>query len=163
MRSDATLVEEYLDELPDDRRELVSAVRDVINENLPDGYVESMAFGMIGWAIPLEDYPETYNGQPLAIAGLASQKQWVALYLMGVYGDEELETWFRKQYADRGLKLDMGKSCVRFRRLDDVALDVIGAAIARVPVDKFIEHVEAARTGPAKKKAPARKKAAKKK
>ena len=149
MRSDATLVEEYLDELPDDRREVVSAVRDVINQNLPDGYEEVM-HGMIGWVIPLEDYPDTYNGQPLPILGLASQKQYVALYLMAVYGDEELETWFREQYAERGLKLDMGKSCLRFKRLDQVPLDVIGEVVRRVPPEVYIAGYEASRARTAK-------------
>ena len=114
MRSDANLVEEYLDELPEDRREAISTIRDVINEHLPDGYEETMAFGMIGWAIPLADYPDTYNGEPLGVVALASQKNYMALYLMGLYADEGLEEWFRAQYAERGLKLDMGKSCVRF-------------------------------------------------
>ena len=145
MKSDATLVEEYLDELPDDRREAISAIRDVINENLPDGYEEAMASGMIGWGIPLEDYPDTYNGQPIGPVALASQKNHMALYLMGVYGDEELEEWFRAQYAARGLKLDMGKSCVRFKRLDQVPLDVIGEVVRRVPKDEFVARYEAAR------------------
>lgn len=145
MKSDATLVEEYLDELPDDRREAISAIRDVINENLPDGYAEMMTFGMIGWGVPLEDYPDTYNGQPIGPVALASQKNHMALYLMGVYGDEELEEWFRAQYAARGLKLDMGKSCVRFKRLDQVPLDVIGEVVRRVPKDEFVARYEAAR------------------
>lgn len=150
MRSDANLVEEYLDELPDDRRETVSAVRDVINHHLPEGYEEAMGHGMIGWGIPLADYPDTYNREPLAIAGLASQKNYVALYLMAVYGDAELEGWFREQYAERGLKLDMGKSCVRFKRLDQVPLDVIGEVVRRVPPSRLIERYEAARSGTAK-------------
>jgi hypothetical protein len=145
MRSDATLVEEYLDELPDDRREAISTIRDVVNENLPDGYEESMAFGMIGWGIPLSDYPDTYNGQPLGVAALASQKRHMALYLNAVYGDEETEKWFREAYAERGMKLDMGKSCVRFTRLEQVPLDVIGEVIRRVPPERLIAQHEAAR------------------
>jgi hypothetical protein len=145
MRSDATLVEEYLDELPPDRHDAICAVRDVINENLPEGYEESMSYGMIGWGIPLEDYPDTYNGQPLGIAALASQKNYMALYLMGLYAEEGLEEWFRQQYAERGLKLDMGKSCVRFKSLDDVPLDVIGEVIQRVPPERYIAQYEASR------------------
>jgi hypothetical protein len=145
MKSDATLVEEYLDELPEDRREAISTIRDVVNENLPDGYRESMAFGMIGWGIPLSDYPDTYNGQPLGVAALASQKHHMALYLSSVYGDEELEQWFREEYAERGLKLDMGKSCVRFTRLEQVPLDVIAEVIRRVPPERLIAQYEAAR------------------
>jgi Domain of unknown function (DU1801) len=145
MRSDATLVEEYLDELPEDRRAAISTIRDVVNANLPEGYEESMAFGMIGWGIPLEDYPDTYNGQPLGVVALASQKRHMALYLMGLYADEELEQWFRQQYAARGLRLDMGKSCVRFTRLEQVPLDVIGELVRRVPPERYIAHYEAAR------------------
>ena len=145
MHSDATSVEEYLAGLPDDRRTAISAVRDVVNANLPDGYVEGMASGMIGWAIPLEVYPNTYNGRPLGIAALASQKNHMALYLMGLYSSEPELEWFRQQYADRGLKLDLGKSCLRFKRLEDVPLDVIGEAIARVPPALYIERYEAAR------------------
>ena len=145
MQSDASSVEEYLASLPEDRREAISAVRDVVNANLPKGYRESMAFGMIGWGIPLEDYPDTYNGQPLGIAALASQKNHMAIYLMGLYGSEPEEAWFREEYAKRGLKLDMGKSCVRFKRLDQVPLDVIGEVIAKIPPDLYIERYEASR------------------
>jgi hypothetical protein len=145
MRSDASLVEEYLDELPDNRREAISTIRDVVNEHLPAGYEESMGYGMIGWGIPLVVYPDTYNGQPLALAGLASQKRHMALYLMSVYGDAELEAWFRAQYAERGLRLDMGKSCLRFTRLEQVPLDVIGEVVRRVPPEQLIARYEAAR------------------
>ena len=147
MKNDTAKVEDYLDGLPADRRAVVSAVRDVVNANLPDGYREEMAFGMIGWAIPLEDYPVTYNGAPLGIAALASQKNHVSLYLMGLYGSEPEEAWFREEYAKRGLKLDMGKSCVRFKRLDQVPLDVIGQVIAKIPPDLYIGRYEAARAG----------------
>jgi hypothetical protein len=145
MHSDAASVEEYLAALPDDRRTTVSAVRDAVNANLPEGYVESMASGMITWSIPLEGYPNTYNGQPLGIAALANQKNHIALYLMGLYSSEPELEWFEQQYADRGLKLDMGKSCVRFKRLEQVPLDVVGEAIAKVPPARFIERYEAAR------------------
>jgi hypothetical protein len=150
MRSDATLVEEYLDDLPDDRREAISAVRDAVNEHLPEGYEEVVAYGMISWVIPLEDYPDTYNGQPLGVASLASQKNHMSLYLLGVYADEGLEDWFRAQYAERGLKLDMGKSCVRFKRLDQVPLEVVGEVIRRVPPDAYIARYEASRAQTAK-------------
>jgi hypothetical protein len=117
MQSDADTVEDYLAELPEDRRATISAVRDVVNENLPAGYRETMAFGMIGWGIPLEDYPDTYNGQPLGIAALASQKNHMALYLMGLYGSEP----------------------------EEVPLDVIGAVIAKITPAMYIERYEAAR------------------
>jgi hypothetical protein len=112
-----------------------------------------MAFGMIGWGIPLTDYPDTYNGQPLGIAALANQKHHMSLYLMGLYSSEVEEQWFRDQYAERGLRLDMGKSCVRFKRLEDVALDVVGAVIAAVPPALYIERYEAAQAGAARARA----------
>jgi hypothetical protein len=148
MQSNATTVEEYLAGLPENRRHAIGAVRDVINAHLPAGYAESIAFGMIGWGIPLEDYPDTYNGKPLAYAALASQKNHLSVYLMGLYSDGPEESWFRQQYAERGLRLDMGKSCVRFKRLDQVPLDVLGGAIERIPVGEFIARYEAARATP---------------
>lgn len=147
MQSDAASVEDYLAGLPEDRREAISAVRDTVNAHLPAGYVETMAFGMISWVIPLEDYPDTYNGQPLGIVSLASQKNHMALYLMGLYASEPELAWFRQQYAERGLRLDMGKSCVRFKRLDQVPLDVIGEVVERIPPSAYVERYEAARTG----------------
>lgn len=145
MKGDAATVEEYLAGLPEDRRAAISAVRDAVNENLPDGYVETMTYGMIGWVVPLEDFPDTYNGQPLAVASLASQKNHMALYLMGLYASEPELAWFEQQYAERGLKLDMGKSCVRFKRLEQVPLDVVGETMAKIPPATFIERYEAAR------------------
>jgi len=145
MQSNATTVEDYLAELPDDRRVAVGAVRDVINEHLPEGYVEQMDWGMISWVVPLSIEPNTYNGKPLCYAALASQKHHLAVYLMGFpTGSPELE-WFREQYAERGMKLDMGKSCVRFKALDEVPLDVLGGAIARIPVDEFVARATASR------------------
>ncbi len=145
MKSDAKTVEEYLETLPEDRREAISAVRQTILEQLPEGYVEGMAFGMIGYAIPLERYPKTHNKQPLPIAALASQKQYMSVYLNGVYGTSEEAAWFKGQFDARGMKLDMGKSCVRFRTLDDLPLDVIGEAIARWPVERYIALYESVR------------------
>jgi hypothetical protein len=134
--------EEYLQGLPDDRREAIEAVRAVILEHLPEGYEEQMQYGMLSYSVPLERFPDTYNGQPLSLAALASQKRHMSLYLMGVYG--EGGAWFRERWAATGKKLDMGKSCVRFRRLDDVALDVVGEAIARTPVEDLIAAHERA-------------------
>lgn len=136
MQSDSGTVDAYLSELPDDRRAAIAAVRAVILEHLPPGFEEGMQYGMIGYHVPLERFPDTYNGQPLAAAALASQKRHMALYLMGVYGDEDSR--FREQWQAAGEKLDMGKSCVRFRRLDDVPLEVVGEAIARTSVEELI-------------------------
>lgn len=143
--SAARTPDEYVASLPDDRAAAVQAVRDVINANLPAGYEEGMASGMIGWYVPLERYGDTYNGQPLGLAALASQKNYLSLYLNSVYGDRDTEAWFRERWARSGKKLDMGKSCVRFRRLDDVPLDVIGETIARTDLDQFVHHYQAAR------------------
>ncbi len=145
MKSDAATVEEYLDSLPPERREAISTLRDVINAHLPDGYVEQMEWGMVTWVVPLEDYPDTYNKRPLSYVSLASQKNHLAVYLMGLYTDGPEETWFRQQYAERGMKLDMGKSCVRFRTLDEVPLDVLGEVVAKIPAGEFIARYEAAR------------------
>ena len=145
MQSDADSVQAYLAELPDDRREIVEAVRSVIVESLPAGFEEGMQYGMIGYYVPLERYPVTYNGQPLGVAALASQKRHLSLYLMGIYGDDGESSWFRERWAETGTKLDMGKSCVRFHRLDDLALDVVGEAIARTSVDEFIDAYERSR------------------
>ncbi|MEV0650455.1 DUF1801 domain-containing protein [Phytomonospora sp. NPDC050363] len=143
MRSEAETVDEYVAALPDGRREAVAAVRGLILANLPEGYREEMSFGMIGYVVPLERHPDTYNGQPLAYAALASQKNHMSLYLMSVYG--EAGEAFRERWAASGKKLDMGKSCVRFRSVDDLALDVIAAEIAANSVDEHIAHYEATR------------------
>src|SRR5918996_2174883 len=108
--SKAATPEAYLADLPPERQALVAKVRDLVNANLPDGYVERMNWGMISWELPLERYPDTYNGQPLAVASLANQKRHMALYLVGVYGDEGNQAWLREQWAATGKKLDMGKS-----------------------------------------------------
>ena len=143
--SKAATAEEYLAELPEDRRAVVSAVRDVVLRNLPEGYRESMAFGMIGYGIPLERYPDTYNGQPLAYAALAAQKNYYALYLMSAYMGSEQEQALRDAFDAAGKKLDMGKSCLRFKKLEDLPLDVVGKLIASTPPREYIAQYEAAR------------------
>ena len=140
MQSDASDVDQYLDELPEDRRQALTAVRRVVLDHLPAGFEEVMQYGMISYVVPLDRFPSTYNGQPLAVASLASQKRHMALYLMGIYGDEDNQTWLRQQWATTGKKLDMGKSCLRFRSLDDLALDVVGEAIARTSVADLIDQ-----------------------
>jgi hypothetical protein len=145
MQSDAESVEEYIAGLPEERRAAISTVRDRINAHLPEGYVEQMDWGMISWIVPLETKPDTYNGKPLPYVALASQKQHMAVYLMGLYTDGPELARFQEEYADRGLDLDMGKSCVRFKRLEDLPLDVIGEAVAAIPVDEFIARYDASR------------------
>lgn len=143
--SQAKTPEEYIAELPPDRAMAISRVRDVVRRHLPKGYEEGMQYGMIGWYVPFSRLPKTYNREPLAYAGLASQKKYMSLYLMNVYGDPETEAWFREGFAASGHRLDMGKSCVHFRSADDLPLDLIGEAIARTPVDRYIAHYRASR------------------
>ena len=144
--SAATTVEGYLASLPAERRAVVSAVREVVRRNLPDGYRESMSSGMIGYGIPLERYPDTYNGQPLCYAALAAQKHHYSLYLMCAYSDEGDSQRLRDAFARAGKKLDMGKSCVRFKSLDDLPLPAIGELVASVSPEQFIARYERTRT-----------------
>lgn len=144
--SNAPTVEAYLAELPEDRRAALAQVRKVILKHLPDGYEERMQYGMISYVVPLSRSGPTYNKQPLAVASLASQKNYMSLYLMGVYGDAGEEERFKAEYEKSGKKLDMGKSCVRFRKLDELPLDVIGRTIARVSVDTFMRAYEKSRS-----------------
>ena len=145
MQSDADSVEAYLKSLPPDRRAAISTIRDVINEHLPEGYQEQMEWGMVSWVIPLDDYPDTYNGRPLTYVSLASQKNHMAVYLLGLYSEGPEESWLRQQYAERGMKPDLGKSCLRFKRLDEVPLDVLGGVISKIPAGEFIARYEASR------------------
>lgn len=141
--SPATTVAAYLAELPAERRKVISTVRGVIRKHLPRGYKEGMMFGMIGYYVPLSVFPDTYNKQPLMYAALAAQKNNYALYLMAVYGEPALEKWFTAAYKAAGKKLDMGKSCVRFRSLDALALDVVGECVAKVPLEAYLARYAA--------------------
>ena len=143
-KSDAATPEESLAELPEDRRSIVQTVRSTILEHLPEGFEETMTYGMLGYVVPLDRYPDTYNGQALGVLALANQKKHVAVYLMGIYADEAERDWFIEAWRATGKKLDMGKSCVRFDKLDDVALDVLGEAVERVTPEILIAAHEAA-------------------
>jgi hypothetical protein len=138
----ATTVKEYLDVLPDDRKDPMNAIRDIILTNLPQGYEECFGFGMITYIIPLKRFPDTYNKQPLMVAALANQKNYMSLYLMTVYGDKNTEDWFKDEFKKSGKKLDMGKSCVHFKKLDDLPLDLISQVISRVSVENYIKKYE---------------------
>ena len=146
VQSAAPTVAQYLASLPPERRAVMAKVRTAVKRAMPKGYKESVGYGVLTYAIPLEVFPDTYNKQPLAIACLAAQKNHNSLYLMGAYGDPKqrkaLEAGFRKA----GKKLDMGKSCVRFKAADDLPLDVIGKAIAAIPPDRYIKVYEASRS-----------------
>jgi hypothetical protein len=159
--SAATSVEQYLAELPDERRDVVSRVREVVRKNLPTGYREGMGFGMICYTVPLERYPNTYNKQPLGYVALAAQKNYYALYLTMVYQSSPDAEWLKAQFARAGKKLDMGKSCLRFRSLEDLPLDAIGELVRRTPPDAFIAQYEAARAGAGVTERPAKKATAK--
>lgn len=173
MANEPQTVEDYLARLPEERRTTLQAVRDVILANLPEGYQEGIQYGMIGYYVPHEVYPQGYHcdpNQPVPFASLASQKNHMAIYLMGIYGNAEEEKWLRQAWAKTGKKLDMGKSCLRFKRLDDLPLPVLGQAIRRMPVRQLLAHYDAmlgdrARGGTKKRttrKKTARKKAASK-
>jgi len=145
--STAATVQDYLDELPPDRAAVVSRVRDLVNASLPSGYEEGMLYGMITWMVPQSFYPDTYNGKPLAYVSLAAQKNYYALYLMGIYADPAREAWLRDEWVARGTKLDLGKSCLRFRGVDDLHEDLVAQVIAAVPMEAFVEQARAARAG----------------
>ena len=145
MKSKAATVQEYIDELSPERREAVCAVRDVVLERLPEGYVETMDFGMIAYVVPLSRYPDTYNGHPLLYAAISSEKRYVSVHLMGIYADDESQSWFVDSYRATGKRLDMGKSCVRFRKLEDLPLELVGEAVSRISAEEYIRLYEASR------------------
>lgn len=142
----------YLDSLPDDRRKAIAAVRATIRKNLPKGYAEGIQYGMLGYFVPHSVYPDGYHcdpKQPLPFIGVASQKNHMALYLFCIYVDPKVQERFVKEWKASGCKLDMGKSCVRFKSIDDVPLDVLGKTVSRIPVKTFVKAYEATR--PARK------------
>jgi uncharacterized protein YdhG (YjbR/CyaY superfamily) len=145
--SKALTVDAYLAELPPERRAVVSQVRDMIRRHIPAGYTEEMAWGVIAYDIPLARYPHTYNGQPLSYVALAAQKNHYALYLMGSYQASD-QARIHDAFAKAGKKLDMGKACVRFKKVDDLPLDALGEIIAGVLPDEFIARYEATRAAP---------------
>ena len=143
MKSKATTVKAYLASLPADRRQGIEAVRKVIRANLDRHYEESMLWGMIGYAVPHRVWPHGYHcdpSKPLMMAALSSQKNNLTVYLMSVYGDKAERAWFQKAWAKTGKKLNMGGCCIRFTKVEDAALDVIGEAIRRTPAKAYIER-----------------------
>ena len=144
MRSTATTVKAYLAELSPERRAALETVRKTILENLPAGYEEAINWGMIAYQVPLETYADTYNGKPLMYAALASQKNHMAVYLTSVYMDQAAREAFEAAYKATGKRMDLGKSCVRFRRLDDLPLELIGESIRKFGVEEFVARVKEA-------------------
>jgi hypothetical protein len=146
MTSKATTVKDYLESLPEDRRTAIEAVRKVILANLGKGYEEGMSYGMIGYYIPHSIYPAGYHcdpRQPLPFVNLASQKGHMSLYMMGIYGDPAHAEWFASEWEKTGKKLDKGKACIRFKKVEDLALDVIAKSIKKTTVKKYIQFWDA--------------------
>jgi hypothetical protein len=144
VRSAAKTVDEFLAQLPGDRREVVTEMRTLIRKHLPKGYAETVNWGMLSYEIPLERYPDTYNGQPLGYVALASQKNYCALYLMTPNMDPAQGEALKEAFAKAGKKMDMGKSCLRFKTTDDLPLPAIGKVIASTPPEQYIVMHEAA-------------------
>ncbi|HRN71194.1 MAG TPA: DUF1801 domain-containing protein [Candidatus Woesebacteria bacterium] len=145
MQSSAKTVTEYIESLPLDRKEAITIIRDTILKRLPKGYEETMQYGMIGYVVPLSTYPNGYldrKNEPILYIALASQKNHIAVYLSNIYSDKNLEEKFISEFKATGKKLDMGKSCVRFKKLEDVPLDVIGNAVAATSVGEYIKIYE---------------------
>ncbi len=143
--SNATTVAEYLAQLPEERRATIAAVRTHVLRHLPKGYEETMSAGMIAYVIPLARFPKTYNGQPLWYAALASQKSYCSLHLMRAYGDSQQTSMLKEAFARAGKKLDMGKACLRFKRVEDLELDAIGQVIASTSPEQYIAIYEKSR------------------
>ena len=144
MQSEAKTIEEYLASLPEERRSAISAVRDIILKNLPEGFEEVMSWGMISYQVPLAVYPDTYNKKPLLFAALASQKNHMAVYLSAIYMFDNTRKDFEKKYKATSKRFDAGKSCVRFRKLDDLPLSLIGKTIASLEMNDFVTAVKKA-------------------
>jgi hypothetical protein len=159
MRIDATDIGGYLAKLPADRRDAITRVRDVINAKIAKGYEEKFQYGMISWVVPESVLPakDVYNKQPLAFLCLGSQKNYMAVYLTSIYADPKERVWFEKAYKQSGKKLDAGKGCVRFASLDALPIEVIGEAVSRVPVEKYVARYREVRAGTKTEKAKAAK------
>ena len=147
MTSKVATVQQYLDELPDDRRAAIETVRNEILKSLPKGYEEGMQYGMIGYFVPHSIYPNGYHcdkTQPLPFAHVASQKNHMAVYMFCMYGDPEMRAQFIKEYEATGKKIDMGGSCLRFKKIENLPVELIGKYISKIPVDAFIAKYESA-------------------
>lgn len=146
MKSEAATPEEYINALPADRKEVISEIRKVILKNLPKGFKECISYGMLGYVVPHSKYPKGYHCDPklpLPFMNIASQKNFVAIYNMGVYADSKLLKWFTNEYPKHSkAKLDMGKSCIRFKKLNQIPYELIGELAAKITVDNWIELYE---------------------
>jgi hypothetical protein len=145
----ALTVNQWLASVPTERKEAINAVRDAVNEHLPQGYEETIDWGMLAWVVPLATLPDTHNGHPLTLAALGAHTKAMTIYLMSVYSDPEIRREFQTAYRKTGKRLDMGGCCVHFKKLDDLPLDVVGNTIACLTVDQYVERYRSSR---AKKK-----------
>lgn len=146
MTSTAKTADEYIASLPEDRKAAMEKLRKIINKNIPKGFSESMGYGMMGWAVPHSKYPAGYHcdpKQPLPFVGMASQKNFISFYHMGMYSMPELMDWFTKEYPKHSkTKLDMGKSCVRFKKPEQIPFELIGELMQKVTPDEWINVYE---------------------
>jgi Domain of unknown function (DU1801) len=141
-------VRAYLDGLPPERLAVIGPVFETVHAAMPDGYELGMGWGMPGWVVPLATFRDTYNGRPLAYASLAAQKNYNSLYLMALYSESAEEAEFARRWRESGRRLDMGKSCLRFRRLEDVDLGILADTIAATPVERFVATYSRIRPAP---------------
>jgi uncharacterized protein YdhG (YjbR/CyaY superfamily) len=149
MKYEATSIKDYIDQLPEDRQPVIKKLRSVINKNLPKGFKEKIQYNMPGWVVPLSTYPSGYHASkeplPLPFINIASQKNFVALYHSGVYSSPALNKWFVEEYPKHCKnKLDMGKSCIRFKKMDDIPYELIGELASKITVEDWITTYEAA-------------------
>lgn len=146
MQSKAVTVDDYIKELPEDRKAAITKLRSVIKKHLPKGFKEGMGYGMMGYFVPHSIYPAGYHcnpKDPLPFMGMASQKNFISFYHMGIYGDPKLLKWFTDEYSKAGVgKLDMGKSCVRFKKMENIPFDLIGKLVSKISVDDWIACYE---------------------
>jgi len=146
MKIEANSPEQYLEVIPDDRKTVMKRLRQTILENLPKGFEEMMSYGMIGYVVPHSIYPDGYHCDPklpLPFINIASQKNFIALYHMGIYAKKEISDWFTGEYPKHSkLKLDMGKSCIRFKNPDQIPFELIGELVQKISVKQWIEMYE---------------------
>lgn len=147
MQISSTSIEDYVSKLPEERQEVFKKLFDTINNNLPEGFEENISYGMIGWGVPLEKYPAGYHctpGSPLPFISVASQKNFIAVYHMGIYAKPELLNWFTEEFPKHSKrKLDMGKSCIRFKKMDEIPFELIAELSKKMTVDEWIRLYEA--------------------
>jgi hypothetical protein len=145
MKNNSKTVEEYIDSLPEEKQETVRSLRNFVLKHLPEGYEETILWSMISYVVPLSRYPVTYNKQPLGYISIAAQKNYYSMYLLGVYSNPNEEKKFREEYEKTGKKIDMGKSCLIFKSIDDIPLDFLGKVISETSVEDLIKRYEDSR------------------